>query len=80
MGPPPRELARIHAVAVESLQRGVERLRPGVTLREAWEAFRRPVHEAGMDYIECGFHGHGLGSPEFIQFSFSPYGETAQRV
>ncbi|MFQ5911573.1 MAG: M24 family metallopeptidase [Nitrospinota bacterium] len=72
VGPPPGELARVHAVAVESLQSGVERLRPGAPLREVWEAFRRPVQEAGMDYIECGFHGHGLGSPEFPTVVYKP--------
>ena len=72
VGPPPRELARIHAVAVESLLTGVDRLRPGVPLREVWEAFRRPVEKAGMDYIELGFHGHGLGSPEFPTVVYKP--------
>ena len=72
VGPPPSELARVHAVAVECLQRGMERLRPGVPLREVWEAFRRPVAAAGMDYIECGFHGHGLGSPEFPTVVYKP--------
>jgi hypothetical protein len=26
---------------------------------------RRPVREAGCSFVELGFHGHGLGSPEF---------------
>ncbi len=72
VGSAPRELARVHAVAAESLQAGADRLRPGTPLREAWEAFRRPVLTAGMDYIECGFHGHGLGSPEFPAVIYKP--------
>jgi Xaa-Pro aminopeptidase len=72
VGPPPRELARVHAVAVECLRAGLDRLRPGVPLREAWEAFRRPVEKAGLDYIELGFHGHGLGSPEFPTVVYKP--------
>jgi Xaa-Pro aminopeptidase len=26
---------------------------------------RAPAKEAGVDWVELGFHGHGLGSPEF---------------
>jgi len=72
VGPPPSELARVHDVAVECLRCGVERLRPGVTLQEVWEALRQPVQAAGMDYIECGFHGHGVGSPEFPAVVYKP--------
>jgi len=65
LGKPPKELRRIHDVAVECLEAGIERLRPGVTIGEALEGFRRPARKAGIDYVELGFHGHGLASPEF---------------
>jgi hypothetical protein len=32
---------------------------------EALEAFREPARKARMAYVELGFHGHGLASPEF---------------
>jgi Xaa-Pro aminopeptidase len=65
IGEPPKQLKRIHDVAVECLEEGVQKFRPGVTIGEALEAFRRPAVKAKMDYVELGFHGHGLASPEF---------------
>jgi Xaa-Pro aminopeptidase len=65
IGKPPKELQRLHDVAVECLEKGIEKLRPGVTVGEAMEAFREPARKARIDFIELGFHGHGLGSPEF---------------
>jgi Xaa-Pro aminopeptidase len=65
MGKPPKSLRRIHDVAVECLERGIEKFRPGATIGEALEAFRKPAKKAKMDYVELGFHGHGLASPEF---------------
>jgi Xaa-Pro aminopeptidase len=65
IGKPPRELQNIHDVAVECLEMGIRKLRPGVAIGEAAEAFRIPARKGKMDYIELGFHGHGLSSPEF---------------
>jgi Xaa-Pro aminopeptidase len=65
IGKPPKELRRIHDVAAECLEKGIEKLRPGVTFGEALEAFRKPAKIAKMDYVELGFHGHGMASPEF---------------
>lgn len=65
IGTPPLELTRMYDIAGEALRSGLEKFYPGVPLREVWEAIRKPVLDAGMDYVECGFHGHGLGSPEF---------------
>lgn len=65
LGKAPSPLRRIHQVAVECLWAGVEHMRPGVTCRELWEAIRRPCERAGLDFVELGFHGHGLASPEF---------------
>lgn len=61
----PAQLRAIFEVCTEALHVSQEVLRPGVTLREAWTAIRRPVERAGMDFVELGFHGHGLASPEF---------------
>lgn len=72
IGKPPGELQRIHDVAVECLQMGIEKLRPGVPVGEAAEAFRRPARKAGIDFIELGFHGHGLSSPEYPRAAVFP--------
>ena len=47
-------------------------MRPGVTFREVIEAEREPCQRAGIDYIELGFHGHGLASPEVPTAVTSP--------
>jgi Xaa-Pro aminopeptidase len=65
IGNPPKELRRIHEVAVECQERGIEKLRPGISIGEALQAFLEPARKAGMGYLELGFHGHGLSSPEF---------------
>jgi Xaa-Pro aminopeptidase len=72
IGEPPKELRRIHDVAVECLEMGIQKLRPGVTVGEAAEAFREPVRKANMDFIELGFHGHGLSSPELPRSATAP--------
>ena len=72
IGKPPRELRRIHDVAVECLEAGTDKLRPGVPVGEAAEAFRKPARAAGMDFVELGFHGHGLSSPEFPRAATFP--------
>ena len=68
----PQKLKNIHKVCVECLHASQEVLVPGKTLREAWEAIRRPVEKAGMDFVELGFHGHGLASPEFPTVVYRP--------
>ncbi len=72
IGKPPKELQRIHDVAVECFNSGIEKMRPGVTLRELWEAFRKPSDKAGMDYVELGFHSHGMASPEYPSVTYKP--------
>ena len=72
IGKPPKELQRIHDVAVECLETGVQKLRPGVTVGEALEAFRKPARKANIDYIELGFHAHGLSSPEYPSIVYGP--------
>ena len=64
LGKAPDELKRVHEVCVQCLERLKETMRPGVTFREVLEAEREPCLRAGMDFVELGFHGHGLTSPE----------------
>jgi Xaa-Pro aminopeptidase len=72
IGEPPDELRRIHDVAAECMEAGIAKLRPGTTVGEAADAFRAPARRAGMHYVELGFHGHGLSSPEFPSCAVEP--------
>ena len=65
IGKPPKELQRIHDVAAECLEKGFQKFKPGITKQEVLEAFREPARKANLDWVELGFHGHGLSSPEF---------------
>ncbi|MDP7100829.1 MAG: Xaa-Pro peptidase family protein [Rhodospirillales bacterium] len=68
----PQELKDIHKINVECLEASLESMKPGNTLREAWEAIRAPAEKAGLDYVELGFHGHGMASPEFPTVIYRP--------
>jgi Xaa-Pro aminopeptidase len=68
----PPQLLDLHKVCVECLHASVEALVPGKTVREAWEEVCRPAEKAGMDFVELGFHGHGLASPEFPCVVYRP--------
>ncbi len=63
LGKAPDELKRIHEVSVQCAESLREAMRPGTTLKEVLEAEREPCLRAGMDYVELGFHEHGLVSP-----------------
>lgn len=74
----PQRLQDIWEVSLECLDATRESFRPGVTIREAWEATRRPAERAGMDFVELGFHAMGLASPEFPSVIYRPgYGGNA---
>ena len=72
LGHAPKELQRIHDVSVECFYRYFEVMKAGTTLREVWEAVRKPCLDAGMDYVELGFHGHGLSSPDWPAVVYKP--------
>ena len=65
IGEPDEEYKKIHQVCLEAQKRGIDAMRPGVLLADVVMAFRKPIEDAGMKFVECGIHGHGLGSPEF---------------
>jgi Xaa-Pro aminopeptidase len=71
-GKAPAELKRIHDVSVQCLERLKEKMKPGVTFKEAAEAEREPCRKAGMDFIELGFHQHGLGSAVPLTMVYKP--------
>src|SRR3974390_338434 len=68
----PPQLVEIHEACVEALQISLEVLRPGNTLRNAWESIRAAADKRKLDFVELGFHGHGLGSPEFPTVVYRP--------
>ena len=61
----PEKLKDLWKVAVECLDATLEIMKPGKRLEDVWKAVRKPVERAGMDFVELGFHGHGMASPEF---------------
>jgi len=65
VGPAPAPVRRIHRAQVACLISALPHFRAGATIPEVVEAIRRPCLDAGLDYLELGFHGHGLASPEF---------------
>lgn len=72
VGTPPPELKELHSVAVECLQAAVEHCRPGVTVHQLAAAMRAPVLDRGLDYLELGFHNHGLSSADFPTIVYKP--------
>ncbi|HXK26966.1 MAG TPA: Xaa-Pro peptidase family protein [Candidatus Binatia bacterium] len=72
VGEPPKELRELHAVAVECLNAAVEKFRPGATVRDIATAMRAPVINRGLDYLELGFHNHGLSSADFPTIVYKP--------
>ena len=74
LGEPKAEYQRIHEVCVETQTSGIAAMKPGNFIEDAVHAFRQPIIDAGFGSVECGFHGHGLASPEFPSCM---YGGTA---
>ncbi len=65
IGEPPEQLVRIHDAAAEVVRMAKDLFVPGRTVREVYSTLHRHIDEQGLDFIELGFHGHGLASPEF---------------
>lgn len=65
LGTPPPQLRRIWEGALACLESYRDAMRPGRTVGEAIGIVRGVCADAGLDWIELGFHGHGLASPEF---------------
>jgi Xaa-Pro aminopeptidase len=72
VGTPPPELKELHTVAVECLHAAEEHCRPGVTVHQLAAAMRGPVVGRGLDYLELGFHNHGLSSADFPTIVYKP--------
>ena len=61
----PRELLNIWNVSVECLEASKDALVAGRTIGEALAIIRKPADQAGLDWVELGFHAMGTASPEF---------------
>ena len=68
LGDPPKPLVTLHETAMEIIGNVEKTLKPGVTCGQIWDVMNEPVARRNLDYMELGFHGHGMGSPEI------PYG------
>ncbi|MGE5485782.1 MAG: M24 family metallopeptidase [Ignavibacteriales bacterium] len=64
VGQPPKEYERLYDAGVECLNAALENLKPGYAFIDAIEAEKAVLKKYGYDWLELGFHGHGLGSPE----------------
>ena len=64
IGDPPDQYKRIFDAAVECLHAATEKLKPGNLFLDALNAERGVMRKYGLKWLELGFHGHGLGSPE----------------
>jgi Xaa-Pro aminopeptidase len=82
VGEAPEELRRVHRVAAEVVALAGELFVPGRTLREVYSAFHGHVEAAGMDFVELGFHGHGLAGIEFpaVVYREADLGPNAQAL
>lgn len=65
VGEAPRELVRVREVANDITRSAKELFVPGRTVGEIYRSWHKRVEDEGLDFIELGFHGHGLASPEF---------------
>lgn len=72
LGEAPSELKRIHEVCLQALESAIEALAAGNTFGDAIRAIRAPVAAEGLDFVELGLHGHGIGSPEFPTQVYKP--------
>ena len=59
----------LFAVGLASYRAGMEKMKPGNTLKDACAALRAPVREARVTFCECGFHSHGSTSGGFPGFN-----------
>jgi Xaa-Pro aminopeptidase len=64
IGEPPDPYKKLFDAAVECLHTATEKLKPGHPIMDALTAEKRVMRKYGLGWLELGFHGHGLGSPE----------------
>jgi len=62
IGKPEKRFQDIFDVCVECHTSGFKKMRPGIAVKEAADAFLAPAEEAGLAYVENGFCLHGIYS------------------
>jgi Xaa-Pro aminopeptidase len=72
LGKAPDEMKRIHDVCIQCFTNLVGAMKPGASFHEVLQAEREPCLRAGMDYIELGFHQHGLASGGALSAVYKP--------
>ncbi|MBI1879398.1 MAG: aminopeptidase P family protein [Chloroflexi bacterium] len=76
VGEPPPELAKIYSIVRDTLNRGVDAIRPGLRARELDTMLREAIRSAG--YAPYPHHtGHGLGVAFHEEPRIVPYNEMA---
>ena len=65
VGEAPPELVRVREVANDIIRSAKDLFVPGRTVGEIFRSWHKRADDEGLDFIELGFHGHGMGSPEF---------------
>ncbi len=69
IGEPEPYIRDIYNVALEAYNASLTGMRAGGTMRDAVVALRTPVEEAGLNWLECGFHSHGCTSGGFPSYN-----------
>lgn len=72
IGKAPDPLRRVHDVAIMCEDAAHEAIKPGATFLEVWSAMNAVAERERVDFIELGFHGHGLASPEYPTIVYRP--------
>jgi Xaa-Pro aminopeptidase len=65
IGEAPDQLRALHDSAAELVRMAEGLFVAGRSVRSAYTAFHEFADAQGLDFVELGFHGHGLSSPEF---------------
>jgi Xaa-Pro aminopeptidase len=65
IGKPPERLRQIWDMAVNCVKSGTDKMKPGVRVEEAWQAFYKPLQGTSMVPFSMGFSAHALSSGDF---------------
>ncbi|MEW9310508.1 M24 family metallopeptidase [Labrys neptuniae] len=67
LGPPTTDQKAIYGALRTAFEAGLERLRPGVPLREVHRTAMSAMHAQGFEMYCRGHFGHGLGASIFVE-------------
>lgn len=69
IGEPDDYIKDIYKVCKKAYRASLASMKPGATLKSAVQALRKPVNQAGLAYLECGYHSHGCTSGGFPSYN-----------